>query len=67
MGPIQNHKAVWNLVLLLVGVLSNSAIVPFMGVYIVEGLGKEPWMISVYSSLTLLVAVTVNLHLNKVE
>tara|TARA_R110002124_G_scaffold64694_2_gene176522 strand:+ start:1886 stop:3073 length:1188 start_codon:yes stop_codon:yes gene_type:complete len=60
MGPIQNHKAVWNLVLLLVGVLSNSAIVPFMGVYIVEGLGKEPWMISVYSSLTLLVAVTVN-------
>lgn len=60
MGPIQNHRAVWNLVLLLVGVLANSAIVPFMGVYIVEGLGKDPWMISVYSSLTLLVAVTVN-------
>ncbi len=60
MNPIQNHRAMWTLVLLLVGVMSTSAIVPFMGVYIVEGLGKDPWMISVYSAMSLLVAVFVN-------
>lgn len=57
---IQKHRAVWTLVLLLVGVMSTAAIVPFMGVYIVEGLGKDPWMISVYSAMTLIVALTVN-------
>ena len=60
MMAIQNHRAVWTLVLLLVGVMSTSAIVPFMGVYIVEGLGKAPWMISVYSAMTLVVALFVN-------
>jgi len=60
MMAIQNHRAVWTLVLLLVGVMSTSAIVPFMGVYIVEGLGKDPWMISVYSAMTLVVALFVN-------
>lgn len=50
----------WTLVLLLVGVLSTSALIPFMGVYIVEGLGKDPWMISVYSAMTLVVALVVN-------
>jgi SET family sugar efflux transporter-like MFS transporter len=50
----------WTLVLLLVGVMSTSAIVPFMAVYIVDGLGKDPWMISVYSSMSLVVAVFVN-------
>lgn len=60
MMAIQNHRAVWTLVLLLVGVMSTSAIVPFMGVYIVEGLGKDPWMISVYSAMTLVVALIVN-------
>lgn len=60
MIAIQNHRAIWTLVLLLVGVMSTSAIVPFMGVYIVEGLGKDPWMISVYSAMTLVVALFVN-------
>lgn len=60
MMRIQNHRAVWTLVLLLVGVMSTSAIVPFMGVYIVEGLGKAPWMISVYSAMTIVVALIVN-------
>ncbi|MGJ8531522.1 MAG: MFS transporter [Alphaproteobacteria bacterium] len=60
MMAIQNHRAIWTLVLLLVGVMSTSAIVPFMGVYIVEGLGKDPWMISVYSAMTLVVALFVN-------
>lgn len=57
---IRNHRAVWTLLLLLVGVMSTSAIVPFMGVYIVEGLGKDPWMISLYSAMTILVALVVN-------
>ncbi len=61
MMRIQNHRAVWTLVLLLVGVMSTSAIVPFMGVYIVEGLGKAPWMISVYSAMTIVVALIVKL------
>ena len=60
MTIISKYRPGLILVLLLVGVLCNASIVPFMGVYIVEGLGKAPWMISLYSSLTIVVALIVN-------
>lgn len=46
------------LLLLFCGTLCSAMIVPFMGYFLVEGLGYKPWIISVYSvlavSLTLL-------------
>ncbi len=37
------------LVLLFTGTLSNSAVVPFMGYYLISALGQPPWVLSVYS------------------
>lgn len=48
------------LILLLSGVTCNAAIIPYMAVYIVEGLGREPWSISIYTSITILAGVTAN-------
>lgn len=39
------------LLLLFFGTLSSSMIVPFMGYFLVQGLGYEPWIISIYSVL----------------
>lgn len=55
-----DRKAVQILLLLLVGVMSSASIVPFMGVYIVEGLGKEPWLISIYTGITISLTLIVN-------
>ena len=46
--------------LLLSGVLSSASVTPFMAVYIVETLGQEPMMISVYAALTLTATLLVN-------
>ena len=54
------HQAKLILLLLLVGAMSTASIVPFMGVYIVEGLGKEPWLISVYTAVTISLTLLVN-------
>ena len=48
------------LLLLLTGVISNAAVIPYMGVYIVETLGKDPWMISLYAMVTLTLTLIVN-------
>lgn len=48
------------LLLLFSGTICNSMIVPFMGFFIVEGLGHEPWTISVYTFLAILLAITAN-------
>lgn len=48
------------LLLLFIGTLSNSAVVPFMGFFLIDGLGHPPWMLSVYSFLAIVLTVTAN-------
>ena len=48
------------LLLLLTGVICNAAVIPYISVYIVETLGKDPWMISVYATITLTLTLIVN-------
>lgn len=50
------------ILLLFVSTLCNSAIVPFMPFFLVDGLGQPPWMLSVYAGL----AVTLTVALNRV-
>ena len=49
------------LLLLFCGTLCNAMIVPYMGFFLVEGLGYQPWIISVYS----VVAVGLTLLANR--
>lgn len=60
MEIFRNRQAALTLALLLSGVICNAAIIPYMAVYIVEGLGREPWSISIYTAITILVGVTTN-------
>ncbi|MEM9477443.1 MAG: MFS transporter [Pseudomonadota bacterium] len=48
------------LVLLFTGTLSISMIVPFMGFFLVEGLGLDPWVISVYAGAVAVIVVVLN-------
>lgn len=48
------------LLLLFMGTLSNSAVVPFMGFFLIDGLAQPPWMLSVYSFLAIVLTVTAN-------
>lgn len=48
------------LVLIFVVTLSTAAIVPFMGYFIVEGLGRDPWEMGVYAALVTVISVGVN-------
>ena len=48
------------LLLLFVGTLSISMVVPFMGFFLVEGLGREPWVISVYAGAVTVIVVVLN-------
>ena len=50
----------YNLALLLIGVICNASIVPFMSVYLVEGLEQPPWIITVFSAAMTLVALYCN-------
>ncbi|MEM7317849.1 MAG: MFS transporter, partial [Pseudomonadota bacterium] len=40
----------------------SAALIPFMGVFIVEVLEQEPWMISLYAAITLTLTLGVNRH-----
>lgn len=60
MEIFRNRQAFFILILLLSGVTCNAAIIPFMAVYIVEGLGMEPWSISIYTSVTIIFGVLTN-------
>lgn len=60
MSPAQPKRFAPFLLLLFVGTLSNSAIVPFMGFYLIDGLGHPPWMLSVYSFLAIVLTVLAN-------
>lgn len=48
------------LFLLFVGTVCNSMILPFMGYYIVDGLGQEPWTISVYAGFVAILVILSN-------
>ncbi len=48
------------LLLLFTSTLCNSAIVPFMPFFMVEGLGQPPWMLSVYAALAVTLTVVLN-------
>lgn len=48
------------LLLLFCGTICSSMIVPFMGFFLVDGLGYEPWVISVYSVLALSLTLFAN-------
>ena len=57
---LKDRSAMLYLALLFTGVLSTSALIPYMAVYIVETLGRPPWQISLYAVPTLLVIVITN-------
>lgn len=42
------------------GALIVAGLVPVMGYYIVDGLGHQPWMMGVYSAITLITALVCN-------
>ena len=48
------------LLLLFVGTLCAAMIVPFMGFFLVDSLGRQPWLISVYSLLVVGLTIIVN-------
>ncbi len=56
----KNRRAVRFLWLAWVGTLCNGMLIPFMGFYIVEGLGQEPWSISLYSLVVIGLTLLVN-------
>lgn len=60
MNIVRDKTAMMALALLLLGNFCTAAIIPFMAVYIVDGLGKDPWMISLYSIVTLSCTLLVN-------
>lgn len=56
----KHFQAILILALLLSGVFCNAAIIPYIGVYIVEILGEEPRMISLYALITLSLTLIIN-------
>ncbi|WP_420004074.1 MFS transporter [Arenibacterium sp. LLYu02] len=48
------------LVLLLVGVFATASLIPYMGVFIVQGLGKSPLYISGYASTVIVLTLLMN-------
>ncbi|MCP4318212.1 MAG: hypothetical protein GY789_19910 [Hyphomicrobiales bacterium] len=55
-----NSQSVLILVLVFVGSLSASSLVPMMGLFIVEGLEQQPWKISIYSAVVTVLTLAVN-------
>lgn len=48
------------LLLLFCGTICSAMIVPYMAFFLVEGLGHEPWMISVYATLAVCLTLIAN-------
>jgi SET family sugar efflux transporter-like MFS transporter len=48
------------LFLLFLGTVCSAMIVPFMGYFLVEGLGHQPWVIGVYSVFAVCLTLTAN-------
>ncbi|WP_419904905.1 MFS transporter [Kiloniella sp.] len=55
-----NRQAKLILLLLFVGVFCNAMIVPFMGYFIVDGLGRDPWEISIYVAIITVLSLLIN-------
>ncbi|SFK26990.1 MFS transporter [Celeribacter neptunius] len=55
-------KAFAPLLLLLTGTCATASLIPFMGVYIVEGLGKAPLHITLYALVVLPLTLLTNRH-----
>lgn len=60
MLEFKNRQAIKILLLLLSGVICVASTIPFMSVYIVQTLGKDPWMIALYTMVTLVLTLIVN-------
>lgn len=59
--PFRKYRPVLPFLLLLFsGTICASMIVPYMGFFIVEGLKQDPWVISLYSLLTVSLTVVAN-------
>lgn len=54
------RQAKATLLFLLSGVICNAAVTPYIPVYIVTTLGKDPWMISLYAMTTLSLTLVTN-------
>ncbi|MFS4580195.1 MFS transporter [Phaeobacter sp. C3_T13_0] len=48
------------LMLLFCGTICSSMIIPFMGYFLVEGLGYEPWIISIYAGMAIGLTLVAN-------
>lgn len=60
MSRLQVYALLPFLLLLFVGTICSAMIVPFMGFYIVEGLGRSPWTISIYAGALSCFAIVIN-------
>ncbi|UZD92435.1 MFS transporter [Cognatishimia activa] len=60
-----NRSALPFLLLLFTNTLCNSMIVPYMGFFIVEGLGKPPWIMSVYALIGISLTIVMNRQIGK--
>ncbi|KLN61768.1 hypothetical protein WH96_05595 [Kiloniella spongiae] len=55
-----NRQAYLILLLLFTGVFCNAMIVPFMGFFIIDELGRDPWEISIYVGLVSVLSLLMN-------
>ena len=55
-----NSQAYLILLLLFTGVFCNAMIVPFMGFFIIDELGRDPWEISIYVGLVSVLTLLMN-------
>ena len=55
-----NRQAYLILLLLFTGVFCNGMIVPFMGFFIIDELGRDPWEISIYVGLVSVLTLVMN-------
>ncbi|WP_125933014.1 MFS transporter [Kiloniella majae] len=55
-----NSQAYLILLLLFIGVFCNGMIVPFMGFFIIDELGRDPWEISIYVGLVSVLTLLMN-------
>lgn len=60
MAAILDQRGAALLFLFLVGTIADAMIIPFMPFYIVEGLGEEPWRISLYAGVVISLTIVFN-------
>ena len=55
-----DRQSILVLLLIFVGSVGASSLVPMMGLYIVEGLGQQPWKVSIY--LAIVIGLTLGMN-----